>query len=193
MEQRRIGPLSVSLVGLGCNNFGTRCDEARTTEVVDAALEAGVTTFDTADTYGRGASEELLGRALGSRRDEVVIATKFGNPMDDSGQRQGASPGWIATAVEDSLRRLGTDRIDLYQQHVPDDTVPVAETLGALDELVRAGKVLAVGHSNFTADQIDEAADAAAGAGLTSFVSAQNELSLDDADRAALDELLGGG
>lgn len=178
MEQRELGPLSVTLVGLGCNNFGTRCDEQRSAEVVHAALDAGITTFDTADVYGKGASEELLGKALGSRRDEVVIATKFANPMDDSGQRQGASARWIATAVEDSLRRLGTDRIDLYQQHVPDDSVPIEETLGALDDLVRSGKVVAVGHSNFSASQIDEAARVAAEGGLTGYVSAQNELSL---------------
>lgn len=188
MEQRRLGPLSVSLVGLGCNNFGTRCDEQQTAQVVGAALDAGVTTFDTADVYGRGASEELLGKALRGHRDEVVIATKYANAMDDTGERQGAGTRWITTAVEDSLRRLGTDRIDLYQQHVPDDSVPIEETLRALDDLVRAGKVLAVGHSNFSPVQIHEAAGVAEALGLTSFVSAQNELSL--VRRRAAEEVL---
>ena len=189
MEQRRLGPLSVSLVGLGCNNFGTRCDERRSAEVVHAALDAGVNLFDTADVYGgRGVSEEHLGKALQGRRDEVVVATKFANPMDDSGERQGASARWIVQAVEDSLRRLGTDRIDLYQQHVPDDSVRIEETLRALDELVRSGKVLAVGHSNFSAAMIDEAAAVASSRGLTPFVSAQNELSL--LRRRVTDEVL---
>lgn len=188
MEQRRLGPLTVSLVGLGCNNFGTRIDERRTAEVVHAALDAGITTFDTADMYGRGRSEELLGKALRGRRDEAVIATKFAKPMDGTGDRQGASARWIATAVEDSLRRLGTDRIDLYQQHEPDPTVPIEETLQALDDLVHAGKVLAIGHSNFSADQIDEAADVATSLDLHPFVSAQNELSL--VHREAVDDVV---
>ena len=189
METRRLGSLSVSSVGLGCNNFGMRCDERRSAEVVHAALDAGITLFDTADVYGgKGRSEEHLGKALGARRDEVVVATKFANPMDDSGQRQGASARWIVEAVEDSLRRLGTDRIDLYQQHVPDDSVPLDETLRALDDLVRAGKVVEVGHSNFSAPMIDEAADVAASQGLTPFVSAQNELSL--LRRRVADEVL---
>lgn len=189
MEQRHLGPLSVSLVGLGCNNFGTRCDERRSAEVVHAALDAGVNLFDTADVYGgRGVSEEHLGKVLRGRRDEVVIATKFANSMDDTGERKGASARWITTAVEDSLRRLGTDRIDLYQQHVPDPDTPIEETLRALDELVRAGKVLAVGHSNFSAAQIHEAAEVAAALGLTSYVSAQNELSL--LRRRATEEVL---
>lgn len=189
MERRQLGSLSVSSVGLGCNNFGTRCDERRSAEVVHAALDAGVTLFDTADVYGGGGtSEEHLGKALQGRRDEVVIATKFANPMDDAGGRQGASARWIVTAVEDSLRRLGTDRIDLYQQHVPDDGVPIDETLRALDELVRAGKVVEIGHSNFSASMIDEAASVAAEQGLAPFVSAQNELSL--LRRRVTDEVL---
>ena len=189
MERRRLGSLSVSIVGLGCNNFGTRCDERRTDEVVGAALDAGITLFDTADVYGgRGRSEELLGTALRGRRDEVVVATKFANPMDDSGQRQGAGARWIVQAVEDSLRRLGTDRIDLYQQHVPDEGVPLEETLRALDGLVRAGKVVEIGHSNFSAELIDEAAAVAGAEGLAPFVSAQNELSL--LRRRVADEVL---
>ena len=189
METRRLGSLSVSSVGLGCNNFGMRCDERRSVEVVHAALDAGITLFDTADVYGgKGRSEELLGKGLGARRDEVVVATKFANPMDDSGERQGASARWITQAVEDSLRRLGTDRIDLYQQHVPDDAVPLDETLRALDDLVRVGKVLEVGHSNFSAPMIDQAAAVAAEQGLRPFVSAQNELSL--LRRRVTDEVL---
>ncbi|HUF33240.1 MAG TPA: aldo/keto reductase, partial [Acidimicrobiales bacterium] len=188
MEHRQFGSLSLSLVGLGCNNFGNRCDERRSAEVVHAALAAGITTFDTADVYSRGVSEEHLGKALGNRRDEVVIATKFANPMDDSGKRQGASARWITEAVEDSLRRLGTDRIDLYQQHVPDDSVDLSETMGALDALVRAGKVREIGHSNFSADQIDEAAAVATEHGFHPFATAQNELSL--VRRRAADEVL---
>ena len=189
METRRLGSLSVSSVGLGCNNFGMRCDERRSVEVVHAALDVGITLFDPADVYGgKGRSEELLGKGLGARRDEVVVATKFANPMDDSGERQGASARWITQAVEDSLRRLGTDRIDLYQQHVPDDAVPLDETLRALDALVRVGKVLEVGHSNFSAPMIDQAAAVAAEQGLRPFVSAQNELSL--LRRRVADEVL---
>jgi len=175
MEKRRIGALSVSLVGLGCNNFGIRLDQARTTEVVHAALDAGINFFDTADIYGGTHSEEFLGRALAGKRERAVIATKFGLPLDE--QRQGASPAYVRRAVEDSLRRLGTDRIDLYQLHGPDPKVPIGETLGALDELVRQGKVRQIGASNFSAGQIREA-EAAVGAGGARFVSVQNEYSL---------------
>ena len=178
MRTRRIGQLEVSATGLGCNNFGMRCDEEQTAAVVAAALDAGVTFFDTADVYGgQGRSEELLGRCLEGRRDEVVIATKVGAPMGGNGDRQGASARWIATAVEDSLRRLGTDRIDLYQLHFPDQETPIDETLGALTELVQQGKVLEIGCSNFSSAQI-EGADAAAGGKGTRFVSVQNEYSL---------------
>jgi aryl-alcohol dehydrogenase-like predicted oxidoreductase len=174
METRKIGSLEVSLVGLGCNNFGGRIDAARTQEVVDAAIDAGITLFDTADVYGGGGkSEELLGAAIGSRRDAVVIATKFGMPMGDG--KAGAAPDYVRQACEDSLRRLGVDVIDLYQQHAPDPSVPIAETLGALDELVRAGKVREIGCSNFTPEMLD---DAAAVPGVARFVSVQNELSL---------------
>lgn len=175
MEMRRIGSLAASVVGLGCNNFGWRIDAAASTAVVRAALEAGITFFDTADIYGKGASEEILGRALGVRRRAVVIATKFGKPMDE--HRRGARPEYLRRAVEDSLRRLGTDYIDLYQIHEPDPAVPIADTLGALDELVRAGKVREIGCSNFSAEQLRDAA-AATAPGAARFVSVQNEYSL---------------
>jgi aryl-alcohol dehydrogenase-like predicted oxidoreductase len=178
METRTIGSLTVGLVGLGCNNFGSRCDEVQSAAVVNAALDAGITLFDTADIYGGTQSEEFLGRALGTRRDEVVIATKFGMPLGDDPAHAGASAKWIADAVEGSLRRLGTDYIDLYQQHAPDATVPIDETLEALDELVRAGKVREIGNSNFSAEQIDEAAAASAANGWARFVSAQNYFNL---------------
>ena len=168
METRKIGSLEVSLVGLGCNNFGGRIDAARTKEVVDAAIDAGITLFDTADVYGgAGKSEELLGQALGNRRDQVIVATKFGMPMGDG--KAGAAPDYVRAACDDSLRRLGVDAIDLYQQHAPDASVPIEETLGALRELVAAGKVREIGCSNFTPEMMD-AADG--------FVSVQNELSL---------------
>ena len=175
METRRIGTLQVSVVGLGCNNFGWRIDAAATAAVVDAALDAGINFFDTADIYGGGESEEFLGRALGRRRNEVLIATKFGMRMDD--ERRGARPEYVRRAAEDSLRRLGTDRIDLYQLHQPDPQTPVAETLGALDELVRAGKVREIGCSNFSGEQLRAAADAIR-EGAARFVSVQNEYSL---------------
>jgi aryl-alcohol dehydrogenase-like predicted oxidoreductase len=162
VQTRSIGSVDVSVVGLGCNNFGGRIDAEATDGVVGAALEVGITLFDTAEVYGGGGtSEELLGRALGSRRDEVVIATKFGMEIPDR-VPGGASPERVREAVEGSLRRLGTDRVDLYQLHRPDPDVPIAETLGALDELVAAGKVVEIGHSNLDAGQIDEAERVAA-------------------------------
>ena len=175
METRRIGSLVVSAVGIGCNNFGPRLDADGTARVVDAALEAGINFFDTADIYGLGQSEELLGRALGRRRADVIVATKFGMPMDD--QRRGARPDYIRQAVQDSLRRLGTDRIDLYQLHQPDPDVPIADTLGALDELVQAGTVREIGCSNFSGDQLREAREATR-QGAARFVSVQNQYSL---------------
>ena len=177
MEIREAGGLKVTVVGLGCNNLGTRCDEAQSKAVVQAALDAGITLFDTADIYGQGKSEELLGKALGSRRDEVVLATKFGMPMGDEG-RHGGSRRWVTQAVEDSLGRLGTDRIDLYQMNAPDADTPIEETLEALHDLVREGKVLAIGNSNFDGAQIDEAAGVASDKALTPFTWAQNEYSL---------------
>jgi aryl-alcohol dehydrogenase-like predicted oxidoreductase len=178
METRTLGSLEVTLVGLGCNNFGMRIDEDQSAAVVHAALDAGINVFDTADVYGGTRSEQFLGRALGRRRDEVIIATKFVAPIDDDPSHAGASARWVAEAVEGSLRRLGTDRIDLYQQHAPDPNVPIEETLGALDRLVREGKVREIGNSNFSGDQIDEAEAVSVGKGLARFVSAQNHLNL---------------
>ncbi len=175
METRRIGSLEVTMAGLGCNNFGKRLDAAATKKVVDAALDAGINFFDTADIYGKGQSEEYLGRALGKRRSEIVLATKFGMKMDD--QRKGAKPAYLRQALEDSLTRLGTDFVDLYQLHTPDATVPIADTLGALDDLVKAGKVREIGCSNFSAEQLREA-EAAVPPGAARFVSVQNEYSL---------------
>lgn len=174
MEKRSIGSLSVSVVGVGCNNFGGRLDYAAAEAVVRGALDAGVTLFDTADTYGATQSEVLLGRALGSRRDEAVVATKFGMPIDE--ERFGAHPDYVRRACDDSLARLGLEHIDLYQLHYPDERVPMADTLGALGELVAAGKVREIGCSNFSAAQLREAR-AAAGDGPT-FVSVQNQYSL---------------
>ena len=175
MDTRRIGSLEVSVVGLGCNNFGRRLDAQATSAVVDAALDAGITFFDTADVYGTTKSEEYLGRALGRRRDEIVVATKFGSAVDE--QRKGARPEYVRQAAEDSLRRLGTERIDLYQLHNPDPQVPIEDTLGALDELVQAGKVREIGCSNFSAEQLREAEEATR-EGAARFVSVQNEYSL---------------
>jgi len=175
METRKIGSLEASVVGLGCNNFGWRLDAQATATVVGAALDAGITFFDTAEIYGDGQSEEFLGRALGKRRSEVVLATKFGAHRD--ARSKSASPAAIRESVEGSLRRLGTDRIDLYQLHVPDPEVPIADTLGALDELVRAGKVREIGCSNFSAAQLQEARSGVK-PGAARFVSVQNEYSL---------------
>ena len=177
METRSIGKLDASIVGLGCNNFGGRIDEAASERVVHAALDAGITLFDTADIYGGTLSEEYLGRALGRRRDEAIIATKFGGPIDED-RKGGASAAYIASAVEDSLRRLGTDRIDLYQLHFPDTATPFEETLEALDGLVRAGKVLEIGGSNFSSEQIDETARISADRNYARFQSVQNEYSV---------------
>ena len=175
METRRIGSLEVSVVGLGCNNFGMRIGRKETAAVVDAALQAGINFFDTADIYGGAKSETYLGEALGARRDEIVLATKFGAPYE--GHDGGASPAYIRTAVEDSLTRLGTDRIDLYQLHLPDQKTPIAETIGALTELVAEGKVREFGCSNFTVDMLTEAA-AATPAGSPGFVSVQNHYNI---------------
>ena len=177
METRSIGKLDVSVVGLGCNNFGGRIDEAATKRVVDAAIEAGITLFDTADVYGGTLSEEYLGRSLGARRDDVLLATKFGAPLDEE-RAGGASPAYIKRAIDGSLQRLGTDRIDLYQLHFPDAATPFEETLEALDGLVRDGKVLEIGGSNFSAEQIDDTARIESDRGFARFRSVQNEYSL---------------
>jgi aryl-alcohol dehydrogenase-like predicted oxidoreductase len=176
MEQRKIGSLIVSAVGLGCNNFGGRMDESAAQAVVDTAIEAGISFFDTADIYGGTKSEEVLGKTLGKRRDSIVLATKFGAPIDD--QRKGARPEYIKQAVEDSLRRLATDYIDLYQLHLLDADTPIADTLGALNELVVAGKVREIGCSNFSQEQLAEAERISTAGRIARFVSIQNEYSL---------------
>jgi aryl-alcohol dehydrogenase-like predicted oxidoreductase len=185
MRYRSLGEsgLLVSVVGLGCNNFGRRVDVDGTRAVVDAAIEAGVTLFDTADMYGEaGASERLLGEVIGSRRDQIVLATKFGHQSADMGYGPAAGAkggrGYIRRAVTESLRRLRTDYIDLYQLHTPDPATPIEETIAALDELVTEGKVRYIGHSNLSGWQIADAAHIARAAGKTPFISAQNHWSL---------------
>jgi aryl-alcohol dehydrogenase-like predicted oxidoreductase len=172
VDKRKIGSLEVSLAGVGCNNFGWRIDADATAAVVNAALDAGINFFDTADVYGSGQSEEYLGRALKGRRDKVMIATKFGMKMGEG--KEGAKPEYIRQAAEASLRRLGTDHIDLYQIHQPDPSTPVGDTLRALDELVKAGKVREIGCSNFSAEQLREAFEVKG----PRFVSVQNNYSL---------------
>ncbi|MEI9996850.1 MAG: aldo/keto reductase [Rhizomicrobium sp.] len=193
METRKLGTsgIEVSVVGLGCNNFGTlKVDASR--RVVDRALDLGITLFDTADVYGnRGGSEEQLGDILGARRKDIVLATKFAMPMDDAGARSGASAAYIREACEASLRRLKTDWIDLYQQHRPDPDTPIEETLRALDDLVRQGKVRAIGCSNLPADQLAAAHAASRKHGLAAYVTAQDQYSLvvRDVETALLPEL----
>ncbi len=179
MDTRPLGGsgLQTSVIGLGCNNFGRRLDVDGTRAVVDEALEQGITFFDTANTYGRGQSEEYLGEVLQGRRDQVVLATKFGMDMGD-GKGPRGSRAYIQQAIEASLRRLRTDVIDVYWYHKPDGQTPIAETLETLDELVRAGTVRAIGASNFDAAQIDEADATARERGLTPFTAVQNEYSL---------------
>jgi aryl-alcohol dehydrogenase-like predicted oxidoreductase len=181
------GP-DVSVVGLGTNNFGGRIDYDRSLAVVDAALEAGITLFDTADIYSQGASEEFIGRALEGRRDGVLVATKFGKEMDENPSDRRGSREYVRWAVEGSLRRLRTDTIDVYQMHEPDPNTPLDETLGVLDELVQEGKVRFVGSSNYSAEQIAAADRLARERGLTRFVSAQNHYSL--VERAVEDDVL---
>ena len=190
MELRRLGTsgLKVSAVGLGCNNFGMRIDQAQTQTVVDAALEAGITLFDTADIYGGSKSEVFLGEALKGKRDKAVIATKFANPMGEGAYLRGGSRRYIVSAVEASLKRLQTDHIDLYQMHVPDADTPIEETLRALDDLVRDGKVLYLGNSNFSGWQIADAEWISRTSKLERFVSAQNLFSL--LERGAAKEVL---
>jgi aryl-alcohol dehydrogenase-like predicted oxidoreductase len=182
VEQRNLGKsgLRVSAVGLGCNNFGGRIDFAATKAVVHKALDLGITFFDESDTYGdpRGSAESFLGEILGPRRNDIVLATKFARPMDGSGRFEGASRRYIMAAVEASLKRLKTDWIDLYQQHQPDPSTPIEETLRALDDLVRQGKVRYIGSSTLPAWQVVEAQWTARHHGLHRFVSAQEEYSL---------------
>src|SRR5436190_9725276 len=164
MEKRRLGQsnLEVSAVGVGCNNFGGRTDFAGTRAVVHRALDLGVTLFDTADVYGnRGKSEEFLGEILKDRRKDVVLATKFGMPMSDGARPRDASRAYIMRAAEASLQRLRTDWIDLYQVHRPDPKTPIEETMRALDDLMKHGKVRAIGFSNFSAAELDNAQDVA--------------------------------
>ena len=181
MEHRQLGPsgLSVSLVGLGCNNFGGRLDVEGTRTVVDRAIARGINLFDTADVYGnRGGSETCLGEVLGPRRKDIVLATKFAMPMSDDGSMRGASRRYVKQACEASLKRLRTDWIDLYQVHQYDDDTPIDETMEALDDLVRDGKVRHVGCSNFSADQLDDAQEVATGNGWAPFVTCQDHYSL---------------
>ena len=177
VESRRIGELDVSLLGLGCNNFGTRLDEDQTRDVVHAALDAGVTFFDTADVYGGGLSEEFVGKALKGSRDDVAICTKWGMHDLPAGYTAGARES-VRFAVDFSLRRLDTDWIDAYVLHVPDEAVDVEETIAALDELVVAGKVREIGCSNHDADHIGEAAEAAESRHAARYTSVQNRYSV---------------
>ena len=193
METRKLGRsgIAVSVVGLGCNNFGILPLEA-SRRVIDRALDLGITLFDTADIYGnRGGSEEQLGEILGGRRKNIVLATKFGMAMDDSGAQSGSSAAYIRAACEASLKRLKTDWIDLYQQHSPDPKTPIEETLRALDDLVKAGKVRAIGSSNMPADQLAAAHETARRNGLAAFVTAQDQYSLvvRDVERALVPTL----
>ncbi|MFE8916364.1 aldo/keto reductase [Streptomyces globisporus] len=180
MDKRPLGGdgPALSVVGLGCNNFGMKIDPAASAAVVGAALDAGITHFDTAEMYGEGKSEEYLGAALGGRRDEAVLATKFLPRPKEEPYTPGALRSRIIDACEGSLRRLRTDRIDLYYQHYPDPEAPVEETLETLDELVRQGKILHIASSNVTGAQLEGASDAAAAASLTRFCGTQFEWNL---------------
>jgi aryl-alcohol dehydrogenase-like predicted oxidoreductase len=183
VEYRNLGGsgLKISLAGLGCNNFGMRCDGEQTRAVVHRALDEGITFFDTADIYGnRGGSEELLGKALGKRRREVIVASKFGMPMGGGPYERGASRRYVMAAAEASLRRLDTDYLDVYQLHQPDPDTPQEETLAALDDLVRAGKVRYLGNSNFSGWQVADADWISRTRGLARYVSAQNQYNLLD-------------
>jgi len=178
MEMRALGQLSVSVVGLGCNNFGMRIDADRTQLVVDAAIDAGINYFDTAESYGKGQSEEFLGRALGRRRDQVLIATKWGHTASLTEAERGGEPAQIRRRLEDSLQRLGTDYVDHYQLHRPDPLTPAEETLGCLAELRAEGKIREIGCTHFTADELVAAHDAAVARGVAPYASVQNHYSL---------------
>jgi len=178
VEFRSLGNLQVSAVGLGCNNFGMRIDAAASQQVVDAAIDAGITYFDTAESYGGGASEEMLGRSLAGRRDQVVIATKWGHTSGLADGERGGDPAVIRRRLEASLDRLGTDRVDHYQLHQPDPSTPHDETLGCLAELRDEGKILEIGCTNFSAADLVASHAAATGIGVTPYASVQNHYSL---------------
>ena len=182
MQTRNLGKsdLKVSVAGLGCNNFGWFLDKEKSLEVIGAALDAGINFFDTANNYGfpPGESERILGEAVRGRRDGVIIATKVGDRVGDSDENQGAAPAYVRQALEESLANLGTDYVDLYQLHYPDPKVPIAETLGAFDELIQEGKVRYVGCANHSAAQLAEALEAAGTRHRAAFVSCQSEYSL---------------
>jgi aryl-alcohol dehydrogenase-like predicted oxidoreductase len=178
MRTAKLGSLDVSVIGLGCNNFGRALDQEGTNEVVATCLEVGISFFDTASNYGEAKSEGFLANALGSHRDEVVIGTKFGLAIPGFDQSGGARPEYVRAAIERSLTQLQTDRIDLFQLHFPDPDTPIEETLGAMSELVDEGKVLEIGCSNLSAPQMREAADASRSSGGTRLVSNQIEYSM---------------
>ncbi len=178
MEHRALGELQVSVVGLGCNNFGMTIDADQTKLVVDAALDAGINYFDTAESYGQGQSEEYLGRALGSRRSDVLVASKWGHDVSLAEGERGGDPVQIRARLEASLRRLGTDYIDHYQLHRPDPETPAAETLGCLADLRAEGKIREIGCTHFSAAELDDAAAAASDSGLAPYPSVQNYYSL---------------
>jgi aryl-alcohol dehydrogenase-like predicted oxidoreductase len=178
METRSIGSLDVSVVGVGCNNFGSRIDQGGTTAVVDAAIEAGINYFDTAESYGSGESEVLLGRALGPRRAQVLIATKWGHTASLGDDERGGDPEQVRARLDASLRRLGTDYVDHFQMHRPDPRTPVAETLGCLAELREEGKIREIGCTAFTAAQLRDAHAVATELGIESWPSVQNHYSV---------------
>lgn len=180
MLKRQLGKsdLTVSVIGLGCNNFGGRSSETESRSVIDAAIDHGIDFFDTADIYAETRSETLMGQILGSRRAKIILATKFGKPVPGSTESRRATRVYIEKAVEASLKRLNTDYIDLYQHHESEPSTPIEETLGALEDLVKAGKIRYYGASNYTPDQLKSAAAAARSAGYRGFVTSQDEYSL---------------
>jgi aryl-alcohol dehydrogenase-like predicted oxidoreductase len=182
VEYRRLGRsgLEVSVIGLGGNTFGRACDAAQTASILDAALDAGVNTVDTSDSYSAGVSEQFVGGGIRAKRDEWILMTKFASPMGEGPNRSGASRGYIRKAVEDSLRRLGTDYIDVYQVHRPDPNTPVEETMSALHDLVTEGKVRYIGCSNYASWQVAQSNEVAARYGWTPFVSSQPRYNIID-------------
>ena len=178
MERRSLGNLSVTIVGIGCNNFGKRIDAKASARVIDAAIDIGINFFDTADSYGGGLSEEFIGKSLQHRRSEVILATKFGQPTERAEHLSRGNADWIKIAVDESLRRLGTDYIDYYQIHFPDPDVPIEETLGAMHELVLDGKVREIGCSNFGSQRLLEAHEIWNANSLSPFRAVQNRYSV---------------